>query len=60
MINFDALVKHGMIAESDLSLFKFADDPQSALDLMKDSLSYYLKPDEPGTPAIAQSVKPEP
>jgi uncharacterized protein (TIGR00730 family) len=60
VINFDALVRHGMIAESDLGLFKFADDPQSALELMKESLSYYLKPDEPGTPAIAQSVKPEP
>ncbi len=60
VINFDALVKHGMIAESDLGLFKFADDPAGALELMKESLSVYLKPDEPGTPAIAQSVKPEP
>jgi uncharacterized protein (TIGR00730 family) len=60
VINFDALVKHGMIAESDLGLFKFADNPESALELMKESLSVYLKPDEPGTPAIAQSVKPEP
>ncbi len=60
VINFDALVKHGMIAESDLGLFKFADNPQSALELMKESLSVYLRPDEPGTPAIAQSVKPEP
>jgi uncharacterized protein (TIGR00730 family) len=60
VINFDALVKHGMIAESDLGLFKFADDPQTALDLMKDSLSVYLAPGEPATPAIAQTVKPEP
>ena len=60
VINFDALVKHGMIAESDLGLFKFADDPASALELMKESLSVYLKPGEPATPAIAQSVKPEP
>src|SRR5271170_7068196 len=60
IINFDALVKHGMIAESDLALFKFADSPEYALDLMKESLSVYLRPGEPATPAIAQSVKPEP
>jgi len=60
VVNFDALVKHGMIAESDLGLFKFADSPESALELMKESLSVYLRPNEPGTPAIAQSVKPEP
>jgi len=59
LINFKALVKHGMIAESDLALFKFADEPQQALDLMKESLSVYLKPDEPPTPAIATSTKPE-
>jgi hypothetical protein len=60
IINFDALVKHGTIAESDLGLFKFADDPETALELMKDSLSIYLRPDEPETPAIATSVKPGP
>jgi uncharacterized protein (TIGR00730 family) len=60
IINFDALVKHGTIAESDLALFKFADDPETALELMKESLSVYLKPDEPAVPAIAQSVKPVP
>jgi uncharacterized protein (TIGR00730 family) len=59
LINFKALVKHGMIAESDLALFKFADEPQQALDLMKESLSVYLRPDEPPIPAIATSTKPE-
>ena len=60
VINFDALVKHGTIAESDLGLFKFADSPETALELMKESLTVYLKPGEPGVPAIAESVKPEP
>lgn len=31
VINFDALVKHGMIAAEDLQLFHFMDDPQAAL-----------------------------
>src|ERR1700761_4189773 len=30
LINFKAMVKHGMIAEADLALFKFADDPATA------------------------------
>ncbi len=60
IINFDALVKHGMIAPEDLNLFRFADDPESALNMLKESLSIYLTPGEPATPAIAASVKPEP
>jgi uncharacterized protein (TIGR00730 family) len=59
LINFKALVKHGMIAESDLNLFKFADTPEEALELMKENLAFYLKPGEPPTPAIATSTKPE-
>jgi uncharacterized protein (TIGR00730 family) len=35
IINFDALVKHGMIGPDDLGLFKFVDDPASALNLLK-------------------------
>jgi uncharacterized protein (TIGR00730 family) len=59
LINFDALVKHGMIAASDLSLFKFADDPATAMELLKEGLKTYIKPAEPEVPAIAKSVKPE-
>ena len=29
VINFDALVRHGMISPEDLNLFQFADDPDS-------------------------------
>ena len=60
LINFKAFVKHGMIAESDLDLFKFADDPEVALELLKEGLGGYLKHGEPEEPAIAKSVKPEP
>ena len=46
ILNFEALVKHGVIAESDLNLFQFADTPQSALQILKDGLtSYYLAPE---------------
>ncbi len=46
ILNFNALVKHGMIAESDLSLFRFADTPDAALQLLKEGLTrYYLEPE---------------
>jgi hypothetical protein len=35
IINFDALVRHGMIAPEDLQLFQFADDPADALALLQ-------------------------
>jgi uncharacterized protein (TIGR00730 family) len=35
ILNFDALVKHGMIAASDLNLFNFASTPREALDLLR-------------------------
>ena len=62
VINFDALVKHGVISAEDMELFAFADDPQSALKLLQDGLTkYYLEPEGPfaeppaQTPSIAKS-----
>ncbi len=62
VINFDALVKHGVISAEDMELFTFADDPQSALQLLQDGLTkYYLEPEGPfaeppaQTPSIAKS-----
>jgi uncharacterized protein (TIGR00730 family) len=47
VINFEALVRHGVIAASDLELFKFADDPASALTILREGLTrYYLAPEE--------------
>jgi hypothetical protein len=52
IINFQALVRHGMISPEDLQLFRFVDDPQSALKLLQGALPV----DEEGTtPAFAQS-----
>jgi uncharacterized protein (TIGR00730 family) len=62
VINFEALVKHGVISPEDLNLFSFADDPQTALMLLQDGLTkYYLEPEgplvepAPPTPSIARS-----
>jgi uncharacterized protein (TIGR00730 family) len=46
IINWEALVRHDVIGESDLKLFQFADDPESALQILKDGLThYYLEPE---------------
>ncbi|HWZ72922.1 MAG TPA: TIGR00730 family Rossman fold protein [Casimicrobiaceae bacterium] len=52
IINFDALVRHGMIDRKDLSLFQFADDPATALGLLQTGIAAEL---EEKTPAIAHS-----
>ena len=39
IINFDALVKHGMIGASDLKLFSFANSPQEALELLRQGIT---------------------
>jgi hypothetical protein len=60
VLNFDALVRHGMISPEDVNLFQFADDPESAFHILRDGLSrYYLLPKgalpEEETPAISRS-----
>ena len=52
IINFDALVRHGMINREDLALFQFADDPAIALGLLQAGIAVEL---EEATPAIAHS-----
>src|SRR5215468_2520847 len=39
ILNFDALVRHGMIAEEDLNLLEFADDVKTAFDLLEAGLT---------------------
>lgn len=55
VINFDALVRHGVIAPQDLKLFKFADEPQSALALLQQALG--AEPEE-AAPAFSSSRTP--
>jgi uncharacterized protein (TIGR00730 family) len=62
ILNFDALVRYGVIGEDDLDLFGFADDPASAMKYVQDGLThYYLQPGvevpewEQELPAISRS-----
>jgi predicted Rossmann-fold nucleotide-binding protein len=52
ILNFDALVRHGMIAKEDLDLFQFADEPSAALDLLRASLTVDT---DPVSPCFAKS-----
>ena len=38
ILNLEALARHGVIAETDLNLFHYADDPDTALQILKDSV----------------------
>jgi uncharacterized protein (TIGR00730 family) len=52
VINFEAMIRHGVIDSSDLQLFSFADDPASALRILQARLP--IEP-EATTPAFAKS-----
>jgi uncharacterized protein (TIGR00730 family) len=52
VINFDALVRHGMIDQRDLGLFRYADDPAEALALLQAGIRQDA---EPEVPAVARS-----
>jgi predicted Rossmann-fold nucleotide-binding protein len=56
IINFEALVRHGMIDREDLALFEFADDPATALGLLQAGITAEL---EATTPSIAHSRTPQ-
>ena len=55
IVNFPALVRHGMIGTEDLALFRVVDSPAEALDVLKRGLVTEMAP---ATPAIAKSVTP--
>jgi uncharacterized protein (TIGR00730 family) len=52
ILNFEALVRHGMIDRADLALFQFADDPATALGLLQAGITAERNGE---TPAIAHS-----
>jgi uncharacterized protein (TIGR00730 family) len=52
IVNFEALVRHGMIDSADLELFHFADDPTAALAILQGKLP---RAQEGPTPAFAKS-----
>ena len=55
IIDFDALVRYGMIGREDLQLFQYADDPAGALGLLQAGLA--VEPEE-AIPAFARSRTP--
>ena len=57
ILNFEALVRHGVISKSDLNLFRFADTPEAALRILKEDLTrYYLEPES----ALAHPIEEAP
>jgi uncharacterized protein (TIGR00730 family) len=56
IVNFEALVRHGMIAREDLDLFAIVDDPATALRLLQARLAPV--PEE-AAPALAHSRTPD-
>jgi uncharacterized protein (TIGR00730 family) len=56
LVNFDVLVKHGMIDRADLDLFRFVDSPGAALEELQQRLGSEKKPP---APAFHPSVTPE-
>jgi uncharacterized protein (TIGR00730 family) len=59
IVNFDALVKYGTVAASDLELFHFADTPESALEILQRALTEQAAAPELEVPAISHSTKPD-
>ena len=62
VLNFKALLKHGVISEADMKLFQFADTPEDALRILQQDLTRaYLEPERElqtpveETPEIAHS-----
>ena len=53
IINFEALVRHGVISPQDLGLFQFVDDPDTALRLLKEGI---ILDGDGVSPAFAKSV----
>ncbi len=55
VINFDALLRHGMIGARDLELFRYVESPAEAFAVLKQSLS---EASAWGTPAFAKTCTP--
>ncbi|MEP7069786.1 MAG: LOG family protein, partial [Usitatibacter sp.] len=52
VVDFEAMVRHGTIDREDLALFRFADDPMAAMELLKSGIE---AAHEEATPAVAHS-----
>ena len=59
VINFEALVRHGVIGEEDLALFSFVDDPRAGLELLQSGITLEPASGVRPRPAFAKSRHPE-
>src|SRR5262249_2683595 len=59
ILNFDALVRHGMIEADDLKLFEFTDSPSAALERLKRTLAPDARDSEVQTPSFAPCRTPD-
>jgi uncharacterized protein (TIGR00730 family) len=60
IINFDALVRHGMISPADLKLFEFVDDPATALACLQAALTPAKEAEMPAFAHSQHGNSPEP
>jgi uncharacterized protein (TIGR00730 family) len=58
VINFEALVRHGVIGAEDLNLFSFVDEPREALKRLQDGIVLDPAPGMAPKPAFAKSRHP--
>jgi len=59
IVNFDALVKYGTISAADMKLFHFADSPEHAMEILRQTLTEQESMPEAEVPAISQSARPD-
>jgi uncharacterized protein (TIGR00730 family) len=57
VVNFDALVKYGTIAAADLELFRFADSPEEALEILQTALAEQSSAPDQEVPAISHTTR---
>ncbi len=58
ILNFDALVKHGMIGAADLKLFSFASNPREALDLLRQGIAPEMQAQVAASPSPYAKTRP--
>src|SRR5581483_8374754 len=58
VVNFDALVRHGVISAEDLNLFSFVDEPATALARLREGIVLDTPAAAPAQPAFAKSRHP--
>ena len=57
VIHFDVLLRYGTISPEDVRLFEYADDPETAFQILQEGLTkHYLQPELP----LPESLRPAP